>query len=43
MEKQGRKILIGANWKCNGSISFTKDIITNMMNTLEYEPDKIGG
>jgi triosephosphate isomerase len=39
--ESGRKVMIGGNWKCNGDQSFIRDIIINMMNTLEYSTQDI--
>ena len=36
-----RRILVGGNWKCNGDQAFIRDIITNMMNTLEYNTQEV--
>jgi triosephosphate isomerase len=37
----GRKLIVGGNWKCNGDQTFIRDIITNMMNTLEYNTQEV--
>ena len=45
MEESGhlkRKIFIGGNWKSNGTIEFVKDIVSNMINQLDYNKDLIG-
>lgn len=39
--ESGRKIIVGGNWKCNGDQNFIRDIITNMMNTLEYNSQEV--
>ena len=36
-----RKYLVVANWKCNGTTAFTRDIVNNMINDLEYDQDKL--
>jgi triosephosphate isomerase len=37
-----RKYFLGANWKCNGNTAFVKDIITHLINTLNYDPNRLG-
>lgn len=37
-----RKYWMGANWKCNGSISFIKDSVQNMYNDMDYSKDCLG-
>lgn len=41
MESQ-RKVFLGANWKSNGTTAFSKDIIQHLINTLSYDPSKLG-
>jgi len=36
-----RKYLVVANWKCNGTTAFVRDIVNNMINDLEYDLDKL--
>ena len=40
MEKD-RKYCIIANWKCNGTTDFVRDIVTNLINDLKYNPDHL--
>ena len=42
MESIHRKLFLGANWKSNGSTAFVKDIVTHLLNTLNYDPNKLG-
>jgi hypothetical protein len=37
-----RKYFLGANWKSNGTTHFVKDIVTNLVNSFEYDPKKLG-
>ena len=37
-----RKYFIGANWKSTGTTHFVKDIITHLINPLEYDTRKLG-
>lgn len=30
-----------ANWKCNGTTDFVRDIVNNMINDVEYDQDKL--
>lgn len=39
--KQQRKYCVVANWKCNGTTDFVRDIVTNLINDLEYDTDKL--
>lgn len=42
-QRQGkRRYFLGANWKCNGSTAFVKDIVTHLINDLEYDQQKLG-
>jgi len=36
-----RRYFLGANWKCNGTTSFVRDIISNLINDLEYDQSKL--
>lgn len=42
MEVAKRRYFLGANWKCNGTTAFVKDIITHLINSFDYDPNKIG-
>ena len=37
-----RRMFLGANWKCNGTMAFLREIVTHLINDLEYEQDKLG-
>jgi len=39
--QQKRKYCVVANWKCNGTTDFVRDIVTNLINDLEYDTDKL--
>jgi len=30
--------MLVANWKCNGTTAFVRDIVSNLYNDLEYDP-----
>ena len=32
---------MGANWKCNGTTAFVKEITTHLINELEFDPKKL--
>ena len=34
-----RKYCIIANWKCNGTTDFVRDIVTNLINDLKYDSE----
>ena len=36
-----RKYAVIANWKCNGTTDFVRDIVTNLINDLEYDTSKL--
>lgn len=36
-----RKYMVVANWKCNGTTDFVRDIVTNLINDLEYDQSKL--
>jgi triosephosphate isomerase len=36
-----RKYFVGANWKCNGTISFAKEIVNHLINDVEYDKSKM--
>ena len=37
-----RKLLVGGNWKCNGSVDFSRSFPTNTLKTLGFNPGKVG-
>ena len=41
MDAQPRKYCVVANWKCNGTTDFVRDIVTNLINDLEYDTKKM--
>ena len=41
-EQRQRRYFLGANWKCNGTTAFTKDIVNHLINDLEYDQNKLG-
>jgi|TARA_B110000285_G_C14937843_1_gene520489 triosephosphate isomerase len=36
-----RKYCVVANWKCNGTTDFVRDIVTNLINDIEYDQNKL--
>ena len=42
VEQRQRRYFLGANWKCNGTTAFAKDIVNHLINDLEYDRNKIG-
>lgn len=40
-QKQQRRYFLGANWKCNGTTAFLKDIVNNLFNDVEYDKNKL--
>jgi len=37
-----RRYFLGANWKCNGTTEFVKEIVNHMINDLQYDKNKLG-
>jgi len=40
--KAARKMLIAANWKSQGTVSDIANLVMNVLNKIEYDPNKIG-
>ena len=36
-----RKFIVGGNWKSNGSVEFVRDMCSKVLNTMEYDKDKV--
>ena len=36
-----RKIFIGGNWKCNGSLQSVKELVGNVLNKAEFDSTKV--
>ena len=34
-------MIIGGNWKCNGTLQSVKDLVNNVINQAEYDSNKI--
>jgi triosephosphate isomerase len=41
MMNRERKYCMIANWKCHGTTDFVRDIVTNLINDLEYNSDQL--
>mmetsp|Transcript_18443 Transcript_18443/g.31551 ORF Transcript_18443/g.31551 Transcript_18443/m.31551 type:complete len:265 (-) Transcript_18443:119-913(-) len=41
MALEPRKYCIVANWKCNGTTDFVRDIVNNLINDLEFDQSKL--
>ena len=39
--KKTRTLYVGGNWKSNGSLKFAKEHIENVINKLEFSPEKV--
>ncbi len=39
--KQARKLFVGGNWKCNGSLQFIKEFPETCLNTIKYDSAKV--
>ena len=36
-----RRLLVGGNWKCNGSVDFSRSFPTNVLKTISFDPAKV--
>jgi len=36
-----RRYLVGGNWKCNGSLDFSKKFPTDVLKSLQFDPKKV--
>ena len=36
-----RRYFIGGNWKCNGTVESSKDLILNTLNVTEFDTSKV--
>ena len=36
-----RKLLVGGNWKCNGSLKFVKEFPSKVLNNLKFDANKV--
>jgi triosephosphate isomerase len=36
-----RKLLVGGNWKCNGTVAFAKEFPQKVLNTIKYDHKKV--
>jgi len=41
MENTQRKLVIGGNWKCNGTMESTQKLIAEVLNKAEFSPEKV--
>jgi hypothetical protein len=41
MVESHRQYFVGGNWKCNGSVAFTKEMIEGTLNKMEYNHDRV--
>ena len=39
---ESRKYFVGGNWKSNGTIASTTDLVKNVINSLYINKDKVG-
>ena len=36
-----RKLVIGGNWKCNGTLESTNKLVNDVLNKAEFNPEKV--
>ena len=41
MNKLSRKIFIGGNWKCNNTLAETRNLMSNVINKINYDADRM--
>lgn len=39
--KKMRRLMVGGNWKCNGTMGFAKSHTTDVLNKLKFDPKKV--
>lgn len=39
--QQSRKMVIGGNWKCNGTVQSIKTLVNDVLNKAEYDTSKV--
>lgn len=37
-----RKLFVGGNWKCNGTVEKNRELINDVINKLEFDPSRVG-
>ena len=37
-----RKVFIGGNWKCNNTLPETQSMVSNIIDKLEFNDNKVG-
>lgn len=37
MEGAQRKMIVGGNWKCNGTVQSIKDLVNDILNKAEFD------
>lgn len=37
-----RKYFVGGNWKCNGTVEKNRELINDVINKLEFDPNRVG-
>jgi|TARA_B110000305_G_C19369638_1_gene603778 triosephosphate isomerase len=41
MEAPQRKMIIGGNWKCNGTLQSIKELVSNVLNKADFDSSKV--
>ena len=36
-----RRLMVGGNWKCNGTMAFAKSHTTDVLNKMKFDPKKV--
>ena len=36
-----RRLLVGGNWKCNGTAEFSRTFPTNVLKAMSFSPSKV--
>ena len=37
-----RRLFVGGNWKCNNTLSQTKDLLNNTLNKIRFDKNRVG-
>lgn len=37
-----RRLFVGGNWKCNNTLSQSKDLINNTLNKIRFDKNRVG-
>ena len=41
MQSNTKKVIVGGNWKCNGTLESIKDLVNNVLNKAEFDQSEV--